>query len=731
MGERLVAIAARRPGALLAALAAITLGAALYGGSVERRLDPYGYDVPGSESARVVDELRHRVGVSPEHSVVALVRGGRPRSSRALRTRSLRTRALRTRSLRTRALRTERLLRRDPAVRAVTGYRGTGDRGFVSRDGRSTYLVASLRPLEGRAEERAVNRLLGRAKRIPGVQLGGPSVFVTQATAISRGDVSRAELVAFPILALLALWFFRGVVAAALPLLVGAVAIEITSALLRVVTTVTPISVFSLSIVTGLGLGLAIDYSLLVISRYREELANERDLALRRTLASAGPTVLFSSATVAAALASLLVFPQRLLSSMGIGGALVAVVAGVSALVVLTPLLALLGPRVNALSPAWLRRAADQDARPDAEGFWYRLARFVSRRALPVAVACTVVLVALGLPFTRISFTAAQAQLLPSDRSARQVDTALRKHFPTGHSTPLYVLVRRSPKDTQKAVRRLRRLPGVHGVGRPSPAGRGRSLVPVYGEAPALSAAGQDLVRRVRNLRAGPPLEVTGEAATLVDRLDSFRSNLPLALGLILTATLVVLFLMTGSLVLPFKAFLMNLLTLSAVFGSLVLVFQDGRLEGLLGYHGEGAIDATQPILLFAIAFALSTDYGIVVLSRIREAREAGADDREAVALGLQRTGRIVTSAALLVCVALGAVATSQLIYVKELGVGIGLAVLLDATLMRALLMPSLMTLLGRANWWAPGFLRSLHGRVGLAELHRGAGPPPLIEGGK
>jgi uncharacterized membrane protein YdfJ with MMPL/SSD domain len=475
--------------------------------------------------------------------------------------------------------------------------------------------------------------------------------------------------------------------------------------------------VFALNVVTGLGLGLAIDYSLFIVSRYREELARvgPGPEAIRRTLATAGRTVLFSSLTVAAALGSLLLFPQRFLYSMGIGGMMVAALAGAVALLVLPAVLALLGPRVNALAPRRLQRAADADARPAQSGPWYRLSRAVMRRPGTIVAASAALLIALGLPFLGVKFTAVDASVLPISASARQVDDALKRDFDVRRTTPITLVAQTTPGPAlDRYLRDVQSVEGIAAVTAPRPVADGLTVVDVIPAAGALSDSSQNTLRDVRRL--DPPFSVLarGQTAALVDLKASLADHLPGSLAILIGATVLVLFLMTGSVVLPLKAILMNALGLSAAFGILVLVFQDGRLEGLLGYTSQGALEATQPVFLFAVAFGLSTDYGVFLLARIKEARDRGLPNDEAVAVGLERTGRVVTAAALLFCVAVGAFATSHIIFLKELGIGTALAVLIDATIVRALLVPSLMKLLGDWNWWAPRPLARLHARIAL-----------------
>jgi RND superfamily putative drug exporter len=396
-------------------------------------------------------------------------------------------------------------------------------------------------------------------------------------------------------------------------------------------------------------------------------------------------------------------------------------IAAALALVVLPALLSVLGPRINALSPKWLERRADRDARPAESGFWYRLSQFVMRRPARIAIATAATLIALGIPFASIKFLPVSASVLPTSASAHQVDTALRTSFPPGRTSPIEVVVGAPAGSPQVAAfaSRLRGLPNVSAVAPTIPAGGHLSLVDIAPIAPTYSSTTQHLVHVIRALHAPFYVGVSGQTAGFIDLEHSLGTHLPLVLLAVILSTLVVLFLMTGSVVLPVKAVLMNALSLSAVFGILVLIFQDGNLQGLLSYQSNGALDATQPILLFVIGFGLATDYGVFLLSRIKEAHDSGIDNSHAVAIGLERTGRIVTAAALLFAVAIGAFTTSKLIFIKELGLGTALAVLIDATLVRALLVPSLMELLGRWNWWAPAPLRRLYGRIGLSEGSR------------
>jgi uncharacterized membrane protein YdfJ with MMPL/SSD domain len=364
--------------------------------------------------------------------------------------------------------------------------------------------------------------------------------------------------------------------------------------------------------------------------------------------------------------------------------------------------------------PGFLRGRAERDARPADHGFWYRLSRLVMRVPRRIAIASAAFLIALGIPFFGIQFTSVDAQVLPDSASANQVDDALRADFPPFRDTPIQLAVDGGPAEAERVARDAERLAGVAEVRPPVELEGGNYVVEVVSSNPPLSHASEELVADLRALE-GDAL-TAGFTAGFVDLKDSLAAHLPLMLAIVVAVTLAVLFAFTGSLVLPVKQVLMNLLGLSAVFGILVLIFQDGRLEGLLGYTSQGALEATQPLFLFVVAFGLSTDYGVFLLSRIKEARDGGATNADAVAIGLERVGRIATAAAVLFAVAIGAFVTSEMIFIKQLGVGTALAVLIDATIVRALLVPSLMEMLGKWNWWAPKPLERIHARLGFGE---------------
>ncbi|HXV52689.1 MAG TPA: MMPL family transporter [Solirubrobacterales bacterium] len=699
MIDRLARLADRRGRRVVMIAALFFVLAGALGAGVADRLDPYGAEDPSTESV-IADQRLEDAGYRSTE-VVVLISDADPTSAAGAR----------------RVEEVERRITGDPGVASVTGFAETRSRAFVSRDGDSTYLAVGLESTDDDETQDVAERIAASLEDEPGVSVGGSAVAQAQVNEQVESDLRQAELLAFPLLFLLSLLFFRSLVASLLPLLVGGLTIVGTFLMLRVASEMGSISIFALNLVTGLGLGLAIDYSLFMVSRYREEIARSGPglAAMRRTMQTAGRTILFSSLTVAGALASLLVFPQRFLYSMGIGGALVALIAAAIALVVLPAVLSLLGERVNSLSPAFLHRRADRDAQPASEGFWYRLSQLVMRFPGRIAAASAALLIALGIPFFSIEFTSVDAQVLPGSTSARQVDDALRADFPPFHDEPIVLeLDGVTNAEAERVAAEAERVEGVDSVNPPRRfEGSVYAIEAVSSTAP-LSEESQDLVERLREL--DPAVSVTGFTAHFLDLQASLGDHLPQVLAIVVVITFVVLFLMTGSVILPLKQVLMNALGLSATFGILVLIFQDGRFEDLLGYTSQGGLESTQPLLLFAVVFGLSTDYGVFLLARIKEARDGGHDDREAVAVGLERTGRIVTAAAILFAVAIGAFATSEIVFIKELGIGTAIAVLIDATIIRALLVPSLMRLLGKWNWWAPAPLRRLHRRIGLRE---------------
>jgi uncharacterized membrane protein YdfJ with MMPL/SSD domain len=708
---------------------------------------------PASQNQQVLKTIERATGQTATFGLVALVpSAGDARSNLAAQRESARVLTL---------------LAAQPGFQRAIDYASTHSPELVSRDGRDTLVLAAFANREDskHAVEHVRPSLVGS-----GVRFGGNDVAFEEINKTTSSDLQRAEMLAFPILLLLSFWVFRGLVAAALPLLVGGFAIVLTFILLRLIDQFAGISVFAVNLVTGMGLGLGIDYSLFVLSRYREELAGGADThaALLRTLQTAGRTVLYSSLTVAGALASMLVFPIRFLYSMGIGGAIVALSAGAVSLLVLPAVLVALGPRINALSPKRLQRSAAKTAQASEQGAWYRLARGVMRRPGLVALVTAAVLLLAALPSLRMALTPADAHVLPPSSEARIVAETLTRDFPVDASQTI-TIVARSPGPPSAPARsgvvgdigsgpagpsaggngsvsarltsatvsavtapvaaiavRAGRIAGAQAaVGTPRYVGHGVWEIELQPRGVEAAPANQALVKNLRTIGAGgtsSTLLVGGATAWFVDQKAAISAHLPLALLILAAVTAGFLFLMTGSLVLPVIALLMNLLTVAVAAGLLVLIFQDGHLDSLFGFTPIGGLEESNLVLLFILAFAMSTDYGVFLFGRIKEAHDEGRATRDAIAYGLERTGRLVTAAALLFCVALGAFATSHIFFVKQLGVGVPLAVAIDATIVRALLVPALMGRLGEWTWWAPRPLRRLHARIGLSE---GALPEP------
>jgi uncharacterized membrane protein YdfJ with MMPL/SSD domain len=722
--------------------AVLTVIAGVVGAGVVGSLSSGGTSDPSAPSMVAQRQIVAATGVSTEPGLVALVRTPGPVLAR-------RGRAL--------VARVEGEIRSQAVVsRVFSILDARRPDALLSRGGRATLVLGFFGThASDHAATAAAQRIAWDLRGVQGVTVGGDQLTYSQLEDAISAQLPKVELIAFSILLLLSLIAFRGLVAAALPLIVGAVAVAGSLLIMRALAQMTSLSVYSLNLVTGLGLGLAIDYSLFVVYRYREELARcgHCSEALQRTLATAGRTVAFSSLTVSVALLSLLVFPQRMLSSMGIAAAVVTVFAATAALIPLWAMLALLGPRVNALSPARLQRARRQAEGPVAGGRWYRLAMRVMRRPAWVATACAVGLLLVGLPAVHLQLGATDSRVLPPGSSARVVDAAVAGQFAADPVNPVVALVH-GPDRAGPAVARYRsqlaQLPGVAVAQAPTRIAAGLWRIDVLAAQPPLSQASQRLIGEIRAVHAPYHAALAGVAAGQYDQHLSLRSHMVLALAILAATTLLVLFAMTGSVALAIKSLIMNLLTLSGALGILVLIFQDGRLQGLLGYTATGSLEQTNIIILFIIAFGLSTDYGVFLLARIKEAHDAGAPDSEAVATGLERSGRVVSAAALLFCAAVGSLAASSVASLKEFGIGAALAVIIDATIVRALLVPALMALLGRANWWAPRPLRLLAARSWAqpaealrptnalrerltAAHHRGtrAGPGTALRGGE
>lgn len=712
MIDRLAGLATGRPRRMLLAAGALFVAAVAFGAPVTGMLGSSNkdYQDPASQYERANAAIGSATGQNPYFNVAVLVRGARTIDEHAVRT-------------------VAKLLAAEHGFQRILDYPRTHAPTLLSRDGRATVVLAAFATEEEAA--RATRHVRAALAEPSGkaaldgtsVRFGGVGPTSSELSERTTKDLTRAELLGLPLLLLLSFWFFRGLVAALLPVLVGGLAVLLAFLALRVIDQVVPVSVFALNLVSGMGLGLGIDYSLFVVYRYREELASGRSAneAIEHTMRTVGRTVLFSSLTVAAAMTSLLVFPMRFLYSMGVGGSVVALCDGAVALLVLPAVLLVLGGRVNALSPRALRRRAARSARATEAGGWWRLADGVVRRPIPVAAISAAVLLLAAVPALHVRFTAPSAHLLPAGAESRQLEDALAADFAANVGEATEIVITGTGSSAQRlAVAASRLAGGSAHISPPAPLGHGSWEIMLLPHGSPFAASQQRLLSRLRALALPYHALIGGATAFFVDQRAAIASHIPLALLILVPLTAGFLFLMTGSLVVPVKALVMNALSVSVAVGLQVLIFQDGHLSGPLGFTPLGGLEESSLVLMLVLAFALATDYEVFVLARIKEAHDNGLANRTAVALGIERTGRIVTAAALLFCVAIGALTTSQLFYTKQLGLGAALAVAVDASIVRALLVPSLMALMGRWNWWAPAPLRRLHARIRIGETAPG-----------
>jgi putative drug exporter of the RND superfamily len=699
----------KHPKLVLAAVAAFVVLAAAVGRDVESHLKAAGFTDSSSESERATALMRDSLGYNPNPAIVLVVRspGGGPLNpgNPAVRRE------------------VDRLSREMAQVehvgRVVNPLRDRrAGAPLIARDGESIALAAYLSTLDiqdagGYAAEDVAP--IAAASSLD-VAMGGFAPGFNETNDQTREDLTKAELIAFPILALLLLFVFRGVIAAAIPLLLGVISIVGTLLVLRIMSGFVDTSLFALNIATGLSLGLAVDYALLLVSRYREELGREGPTreAHRRTVATAGRTAVFSGLTVAAALAALIVMPQRFLYSMAVAGASVALLSAVMAILVVPSLLALLGPRIDALS---IRRGP---AVSDASDGWYRLAHGVMRRPVAVALASSALLLAASAPLLWTTLTGPSAEAVPPGQPSYDAYEYLEAHYPRDVTEAVTVTVDGSAGPPRLAALQ-RRVEAVDGVVRGAPFARAPGDVAYANFAlsgPALSGESQDSLQEIRGLSPPPGTEalVSGNTAGFIDQKQSLAENAPLVVAIVALTTLILLFLLTGSVLLPLKTLLMNTLTLGATLGILVLAFQEGWLKTPLDYTGPAAVEVTSLVFLFAVLFGLATDYAVLVMARIKERRDLGDSNEEAVATGIGKTGRVITAAALAIAVVFLAFAVSSVFFVKQIALGMAVGVMIDATIVRALLVPSLMRLFGEWNWWAPKPLARLQQRFGFSE---------------
>lgn len=750
MLKRIALVAIAAPRRIVAAAALVMLAAGVFGIPVTNSLSSSGFQDPNSQSARATQLLTDKFGQGDTQMLITVTAsdGAHGPAARAA------------------GLSIVDQLKRAPNVASVTSPWSAPPaeaKDLVSKDGRAGLIVAGLSGGESVAQTTAQTLADEVAQDHPDgtagvtVRFGGAATVNAQITSQLQHDLLLMESIAVPLSFLVLVWVFGGLLAAALPVAVGLTAILGSMAVLRVINFSTDVSNLAPNLSTAMGLALAIDYTLLIISRYRDELAEGADpnTALIRTMATAGRTVLISATTVALSMAVMILFPMHVLKSFAYAGVATVAFAALAAVVVTPAAIVLLGDRLNAMDVRRLARRLlhrpDPVRGPSEAQFWYRSTTFVMRHALPLGLAVVAVLLVLGAPFLGVKWGFPDDRVLPTSVSAHQVGDQLRNDFADNSANAITAVVPDAsgltPVDLERYAAELSSVPDVSAVSAPTgtfiagvragppsaPSGvaQGSAFLTVGSTAPLFSDASGAQLDRLHAVRgpAGHQVELTGIAQTNRDSVEAITSRLPGVLGLIAVITFGLLFLLTGSVVLPLKALVLNMLSLTAAFGALVWIFQDGHL-GALGTTSTGTLVANIPVLLFCIAFGLSMDYEVFLLARIREywlksgtdgpaipdTARTRADNDRSVALALARTGRVITAAALVMSISFAALFGAHVQFMRMLGLGLTLAVLVDATLVRMVLLPASMHVLGRWNWWAPKPLRWLHDRIGVSE---------------
>ncbi|MGV0626952.1 MMPL family transporter [Mycolicibacter minnesotensis] len=751
MLHRIALLALAAPRRVLALTGLVLVAAAVFGIPVADSLSAGGFQDPGSESAQATALLTERFGQSDQQLLILL---SSPEGADSERVRAVGTEIAGQ-------------LQQSPFVFNVTSP-WTAPPGAAARltstDGSAGLIVANLRGGENDAQKYARTLADQVAHDRDGIEVraGGGAMVYAQINRQNQHDLLLMESIAIPLSFGVLVWVFGGLLAAALPIALGGLAIVGSMAVLRLITLGTDVSIFALNLTTAMGIALAIDYTLLIINRYRDELADGAapDRALIVTMTTAGRTVLFSAVTVALSMAAMVLFPMYCLQSIAYAGVATVAFVAFAAIVVTPAAIALLGSRLDALDlrrpiRRLLRRPAPT-ARPIEQGFWYRSTKFTARHAIPIGLLVVTLLVAVGAPFLGVKWGYPDDRVLPRSASAHQVGDALRTQFTDDSDRAVPIVVRDAgnvaPEELDRYAAELSRVPDVSSVSAPTGTFVGGNkvgeptaatginddavLLTVSSTAPLFSERSEtqlDLLHEV----IGPgqrPVLMGGLAQINRDSVNAITDRMPLVLGLIATITFGLLFLLTGSVVLPLKALILNVLSLAAAFGALVWIFQDGNL-GALGTTPTGTLVSNIPVLLFCVAFGLSMDYEVFLVSRIREywlaSGRTRADNDESVALGLARTARVITAAALVMSISFAALIAAQVSFMRMLGLGLTLAVMADATLVRMVLVPAFMHLMGGWNWWAPAPLARLHRRFAISEdgavpTGRHAAPPGL-----
>ncbi|OBI23088.1 hypothetical protein A5712_11340 [Mycobacterium sp. E2327] len=728
MLTRIARLAVAAPRRIIGITVVFMIAAAVFGIPAASRLSAGGFLDPASESARAAATLAEKFNQGGMDLVVLVSssEGARDGAAQAVGTDIVQQ------------------LSQSPFVAQVTSpWAAQANPGLFSADGKTAMILAALKGDENSAPDhaRTLAKRFTRDHQGVTVRAGGSALVYQQVNQQTEKDLLRMEMIAIPLSFVALVWVFGGLLAAALPVAVGGVAIVGSLAVLRAIALVTNVSIFALNVTAALGFALAVDYTLLIISRYRDELAQGAgpDEALVRTVTTAGRTVLFSAITVALALAATALFPMYFLKSFAYAGTAVVAFAALAATVLAPATIALLGDRLDALNIWTLgRRLLRRPAPPPRtleHSAWYRIAKAVMRQAIPVALAISAVLLALGAPFLNVRWGYPDDRVLPTSSSARAVSDRIRSDFRTGNEIKVVLpdAAGLTTSDLDDYAMRLSLVADVAAVsaptgtfvaGKPSgppsaPSGMatGSAYLTIESAAPLYTRASEAQLDRLHAIEPprNQPVQFTGMAQTNRDCVHGITSRLPLVFGFIAVVTLVLLFLLTGSVLLPIKAVLLNVVSLTAAFGALVWIFQDGHL-GAAGTTSTGTLAANVPVLMFCIAFGLSMDYEVFLLSRIREywldSPRTRADNDESIALGLARTGRVITAAALLMSISFAALTSAGVSFMRMFGVGLTIAVLVDATLVRMLLVPAFMHVLGGRNWWAPDSLARWHRRT-------------------
>ena len=663
------------------------------GTSVFGKLDSGGYNDPKSDSAKAFEYLTDVFKVK-DPAVVLVVET---------------TQGVNDPAVVAAAAKLETSIKGEPGVGSTLSYWSAGGAPTLkSSDSNSAFLFIYSEDIEWDNVQSLGKRIQekydGRFENLA-VYASGTGVFAHAINTKIADDLKLSEAISIPLTFILLVFVFGGLVASAMPLLVGVSAILGSLLVIYLLTLFTGVSVFALNLITGLGLGLGIDYSLLVVNRFREELHAGKtvDEAIKKTVATAGKTVFYSGLTVVITLAALMLFPLMYLKSFGYAGVTVVVMAVLGALIALPALLAILGKRID---KAVVRKGA---LTPKEDGRWAQTARFVMHKPVPVVVLSLVILTVLAAPIKNIVFSQVDSRVLPASNPAAYAAQLITERFPGQEGNPIEVIIPGGASKIEQIknyTQEIAKVAGVVRVGEPQILGNDVRVIAVHDMGPRTPAA-EALIKEIRLIPSPDQTLIGGVAADYADTQIGIAKTMPWALTWIAIGVLVLLFVFTGSLILPIKAVILNILSLAATLGVITWIFVDGNLKWLVGdFTTTGSVDTGSIILVAVVAFGLSMDYELFLLSRIKEEHDAGRSNIESVATGLQRSARIITAAAGLLAIVFASFVLSGVTSIKMLGFGVAFAIILDATLVRALLVPALMRLFGERNWWAPKAMR-------------------------